>query len=259
MLFNRRLKQVADAALRQAGFDLIPHWRLSARPLARKIARLLSRFDIDAIIDIGANEGQYHDFIRQQVGFAGNIVSFEPDPDLASVLRKRAAIEDPNWQIHEFALGASNGRATFNKMEDTQFNSFHLPSAAQLPQFEHKSKIVRSFDVEMRRLDDIATSMGSLHRTYVKIDTQGYDLEVLKGGVVALTAVPALQAEVSFRPIYADSPDFLESAAAFDAAGFAIADMFLISADPDERAIEFDCLMVRKPSTEVSAPQPAIT
>jgi Methyltransferase FkbM domain len=58
-----------------------------------------------------------------------------------------------------------------------------------------------------------------LRRTYLKLDTQGFDLEVLRGGAQVISTLPALQTEVSFHPFYEGMPDYKMAIAAFETYG----------------------------------------
>lgn len=96
-------------------------------------------------------------------------------------------------------------------------------------------------------LDVQFSDAGKLRTTFLKLDTQGYDLEVLKGGKGATTVIPLLQTEVSFRPIYHEMPSFLVSFTALSNLGYAVADMFAVgSSVPAGGTYEFDMIMVRK-------------
>jgi hypothetical protein len=80
---------------------------------------------------------------------------------------------------------------------------------------------------------------------YLKLDTQGYDLEVLKGAAGSLGSVQALQIEAAVQPLYRDMPDYRTMLAELEARGFALSAMFPVSHDARLRLIEFDCLFVR--------------
>jgi hypothetical protein len=86
-----------------------------------------------------------------------------------------------------------------------------------------------------------------LRHTFLKLDAQGFDLEVLKGGKKSIMEIPAVQTEVSFKPLYDKMPGYKESIAAFGRYGFVVADFFLVASDSKHAAMEFDALMVRPP------------
>src|ERR1700730_646638 len=79
------------------------------------LRRLFEFLNIDCVFDVGANTGQYARMLRRSVGYRGPIISFEPNPEVAAILRENARREN-NWFVEEVALGASVGRATFNLM-----------------------------------------------------------------------------------------------------------------------------------------------
>jgi hypothetical protein len=64
--------------------------------------------------------------------------------------------------------------------------------------------------VETITLDQWAESCGVREIDYLKIDTQGTELEILQGGIRSLCAVRALEVEVEFNPIYRGQPVFAD-------------------------------------------------
>jgi FkbM family methyltransferase len=229
----------------QVGYEVVPRYMAPSRPMARRLQELFATSEIERVIDIGANRGQYHDFLRFDVEFTGPIHSVEPDPELAQAMRSRGA-DDSNWTVHEFALGRTPGRALFNRMQQSAYNSFRSPLSAA-PEADPQNTVVAQFEVEVRRFDDLLPILGNMRRTFVKIDTQGFDLEVLAGGLEALAAVPLVQTEVSFQPIYDGIPGWADSIRAFEAQGFCFADMFIIQESRRHGIpIEGDCILARR-------------
>ncbi|MBO0711217.1 MAG: FkbM family methyltransferase [Acetobacteraceae bacterium] len=238
------LKRAIERAAKRQGINVIPDWRLSSLPLVTKLRQIFEHFGIDTVLDIGANRGQFSDLLRHQVGFRGFIHSFEPDPALAGALSERAR-SDASWTVYPIALGAAAEEKVFNRMNNSEFNSFHAPLRTQPDRFIESNHIVASFPLDIATLDAMADRFGDPAKLYVKIDTQGFDLEVLKGGASLLRQVPAAQTELSFQPVYDGSPSFTESLSAFREVGLVVSDFFLISSDPGLAAVEFDCLLVR--------------
>lgn len=239
-MLNSAVKSIAA----RAGFEVIASWRVANLSYTRRMQALFEHFGITEVIDVGANAGQFRDQMRDEVGFSGPIYSFEPDPTLAASLARRAAA-DPAWTVFPMALGASAGTMRLNLMKNPVYNSFHIPSLAEADHCGNGNQVVRTVDVDMRTLDGIASKFPHLAHTYIKVDTQGFDLEVLKGGQIVVSQVPALQTEVSLRKPYGDGPSMEDSISAFTEFCFAIADFFLVAAHAGQRAIKFDCIMVR--------------
>ena len=148
-------------------------------------------------------------------------------------------------EIYPVALGSSEGALQLNLMQETVLNSFRKP----VPGFsDFGSVVLGTTTVPVRTLDSVFGDDVGLERTYLKLDSQGYGLEILKGGPLVVSKVPALQTEVSMVPLYETMPNYREAIDAFAAYGFAVADMFLVVADNQEVALEFDCIMVRPSS-----------
>ncbi len=217
--------------------------QLSELAFAGRLRRLFREHQIDTVLDVGANAGQFHDFLRKKVGFKGQIKSFEPVPELAAELVKKSE-SDMHWKIHACALGADIGQKNINVMTNTAFSSFRNPIATG-SHLDQSNKVEKTVQVSITTLDTQLMDKGNLSRTYLKLDTQGFDLEVLRGGGRVVKDMPALQTEISIRPFYSNMPTFAESIAAFEAQGFAVADLYLVAHDDAKRAMEFDCLMVR--------------
>ena len=239
------VKHVVSNLARYFGYEVLGAWRVERLTQAKKLRNVFDALQINTVIDVGANAGQFHDFLRIEVGFSGQIHSIEPIPALATQMRNRQS-SDCGWFVHEIALGPEFGERDFNVMAASTFSSFLEPRHDVADQFQTANRVIRKERVQMKPLDELTKDIGSdLRRTFLKMDTQGFDLEVVKGGDRTLREIPALQSEVSVRPIYAGMPDLKTSLAMFNALGFELSDMFLVSEDSMLRAIEFDCLMVR--------------
>ena len=81
-------------------------------------------------------------------------------------------------------------------------------------------------------------------RPYLKLDTQGFDLQVMQGGLDSLCEIVGFQTEASIRPIYEGMPDYRDAIRFGNERGFEISGMFPVSLDNALRMIEFDCVFV---------------
>ena len=240
------MKALVSRFAARLGYDVVPRWRVAGLPLARRLQQIFAARQIDRVIDVGANQGQFRLFLRIEVGFTGEIISFEPIPEHAAKLQSLSA-QDPRWTVHACALGAAAGTHTLNVAVATVFSSFLRPLASE-PN-EGSNVVQRTVEVPVQTLDSFFADAPSLERTYLKLDTQGFDLEVARGGVQVMRRIPALQSEISFRPIYQGMPPYQESIATFEQYGFRVSDLFRVTAAADDVAYEFDCLMVRAAET----------
>lgn len=242
---RKALQSLARGWARRLGLELIPAWRMQRLPLATHVARVLADRDVQCVLDVGANVGQYRDFLRQEVGYAGPIVSFEPVAASFARIAERACGDD-GWHVVQVALGAARGSAEIHVMAGSEFSSLHRPRADG-PQY--RLNVVRHAEtVPVRRLDELAEELGALvplDRVYLKIDTQGHDLAVIEGAEGMMECVVALQTEMAVVPVYEDAPRYPEAIGALEARGYALSGMFPVAQDDRLRLLEFDCVMVR--------------
>jgi FkbM family methyltransferase len=240
------LTKLLVRAVRTAGYEVIPRWRLDDLALATHLRELFAKLDIDCVLDVGANRGQYRKFLRMQVGYAGYIASFEPNPACLKHLEAEAK-NDALWKIHGFALGSESGHLPINVMRESVFTSFLSPDTSTVPTLAHLNAVVQVETVPVKRLTDVMEDIRAAsgrRNVYLKLDTQGYDLEVIKGAGTTLASIAALQTEVSVLPIYARMPDWLTSLRTLKEHAFDVTGLFPVSTDPQLRVVEFDCVAV---------------
>jgi FkbM family methyltransferase len=201
-------------------------------------------FTVDLVLDVGANAGQFAHDLR--AFYKGDLISFEPVPAAFHHLIKTAS-RDPRWKVCQFALGSQNSTQTMNVYHRTELSSFLKTNAYCTGRHGDSAAITGQEVVSVRRLDDVLDDVApDWHgkRIFLKMDTQGYDLEVFKGLGNKLERVVALQSEVSLIPIYENMPHWTDSILFYERAGFGVAGMFPVTFDAC-RVIEYDCLMVR--------------
>lgn len=222
------------------GYDVTALWQLETRPLAHHLRDLFNTYNIDCVFDVGANRGQYYDLLRNQVGYEGIVFSFEPVRKYAETLHERAKT-DSNWRIFDVALGSFRRSASINVTWSPGLNSFLTP--------KDQSLVVASEVVQIETLDNIFDDLRNtygFHAPYLKLDTQGYDLEVLGGSRNSVSSVAALQTEASIQHGYQGMPDFQDTLNRFLSLEFEISGMFPVWHDAALRLHEFDCIMINR-------------
>lgn len=128
------------------------------------LRRLFALLDVDCVIDVGANRGQYYRFLRYWVGFGGRIVSVEPIASLAQGLARKARF-DSKWTVVQCALGATCGAGHINVMAQHSFSSILAPDASHTAQFKDLNSVARVEEIAIRTLDDVWPGTRSLPRT----------------------------------------------------------------------------------------------
>lgn len=203
-------KEIVRGLLRSLGYD-VSRYHHAYHPQARR-NRLLEVNSIDLVLDVGANTGQYGGHLRSD-GYTGRIVSFEPLADAFAELKEKAA-QDPKWEAINIALGCYDGVAEINVSGNSCSSSLlgmldaHKSSAPD-------SVYVGVENIDIRRLDSVFHECcEGAKNVYMKVDTQGYGMEVLKGAESSLSAVRGIQMEVSFVPLYEREP-LIEEVLAF--------------------------------------------
>jgi FkbM family methyltransferase len=246
MSLKARLRATIIDIARRRGYDLTPHWKLASRPLVRHLKALFECYRVDCVFDVGGNRGQYHDMIREDVGFLGPIISFEPVSRYAAVLSQRA-LQDPDWEVCGYALGGTAGHAEIHVTRSPGLNSFLPPRRDMVEGFWSDDSVLGKETVEIRTLDavfpDFQARIG-FQRPYLKLDTQGFDLHVLRGGPASFRSIVGYQTEASIRPIYEGMPDYQAAIRFGTDRGFELSGMFPVALDPAMRLIEFDCVFV---------------
>jgi FkbM family methyltransferase len=245
---RQRLKHAIAKAVSALGYTVIPQWRAHRYAQAAFLQKMFRLLDIECVLDVGANVGQYRDFLRTEVGFEGQIVSFEPIPRHVELLRQRAKT-DARWLIEGCALGRTSGQAFFNVMASTALSSFLQPDHAQVMQFKDEIEIQERVPVEVRTLDEVLASLErrlGARRLFLKLDTQGFDLEVVQGARQSMTRIRALQTEASIKPIYSGMPDYVASIQTLQSLGFEVSGFFPVDAYQFPVLIEVDCVMVSR-------------
>jgi hypothetical protein len=104
-------------------------------------------------------------------------------------------------------------------------------------------------EVPVRRLDGVLDEVLAdvpQPRPYLKLDTQGYDLEAFAGLGERARDVVAMQSELALVEIYEGMPRLPEALRAYEAAGFEVTAMYPVSRElRTARVLEYDCVMVR--------------
>jgi FkbM family methyltransferase len=186
------IRSVAQVLARR-GFEVRRH------PATRRQSLLEAR-GVDLVLDVGAAKGGYGTQLRS-FGYSGHIVSFEPMATAYTLLCEAAA-GDPLWQTRQCALGSKAGRATINVASNSDSSSLLPMLDAHTAAAPHVT-YVRQEEITVERLDDVAAELlPDARRTFLKIDTQGFEREVLAGATQTLTTCVGLQLELSFVPLY---------------------------------------------------------
>ena len=219
---------------RRVGVDI------SSYPLRNYI----QRFSPECVIDVGANVGQYGAHLRQ-IGFRGQIYSFEPQEACFVELQLRA-LQDKRWSCFEFGLSDSAMSASLNIAESSAFSSL-LPVRADSVAANPQLQFTKTQEIRLKRLDDVWPQIDcDGKRVLLKVDTQGHELSVLRGGLSCLGAIAGVQLELSLNALYVGQPPFEEVIAFMRDQGFGVYGLWPGYRDASSATLqEIDAIFVR--------------
>jgi len=173
---------------------------VSRDPYTHRLARTLETRDIDTILDIGANVGQFASMVRR-AGFGGRIISCEP---LAGAYRELSgrARRDDRWTPLQTAVGREPGTTTINVSANSFSSSVRTMTDAHLTNAPG-SGYISTERADVTTVRDLMKEHSVVPgRTLLKIDTQGFEDEVLAGAGEHLDEFAAIQLELSMVELY---------------------------------------------------------
>jgi len=209
------VKRMAKALLRKCGVDVRLVCNLKshqARTWEEKQCDMWRPFlqhrDIRTVIDVGANTGQFAELIHRLCPSA-RIYSFEPIPDCFVELEKTLS-EIPGSKAIALALGESRGTTRMNRSVFTPCSSL-LEGTEYLGEDYPDAAVVDKIEIELARLDDVLRSETLEPDILVKMDVQGYEIPVIRGGEETLAKAALVAVEVCFfRRLYENQPLFAD-------------------------------------------------
>lgn len=219
---------------------LVQDWRVHRLQEERHLARLLRDLRVDCVFDVGANVGMYAKMLREYCGYTGYIVSFEPTPATFDRLVKNCSA-DRKWRGFNCGLGATSGTLTLHDNPgNSEGNSFLAWNSTS-------DRPTDSIEVEVKTLSSLFPALQAelgFRRPFLKMDTQGFDLQVFEGASEFHAAFVGLQSELALSPFYDGAPDWNESLSRYREAGFALSALIANNAFYPEIQ-EVDCVMLR--------------
>lgn len=199
------MMQWLKSKFRYLGFDIVKMNKksLSNRDLYEHDLKAVITSSAPIIFDVGANKGQSIE-VFMRLFPTSTIYSFEPNESLYKKLKEQYK-NNANVHLYCAALGSKEEIKKFSIYKTTELSSFHEVSDNELNPFkdEQVDKIVSS---EVWTFDHFLINKGISHIDLLKIDTQGYEMEVIFGATSALTKglVQHLYLELNFIDLYKD-------------------------------------------------------
>jgi FkbM family methyltransferase len=137
----------------------------------------------------------------RSAGYNDNIISFEPVKVAYDQLAEKA-VHDKKWETKNIALGNNDGSSIINVSQNlvsssiAEMSSLHVDSAPD-------SLYVRKEEIKIHKLDTIFFDIAEKQdKIMLKIDTQGFEKNVIDGAEKSLPLISGLQLEMSLVPLY---------------------------------------------------------
>jgi FkbM family methyltransferase len=195
--------------------------RLESRRAVRDPVRLLclkmAELGVETVLDVGANVGQFAGELRRE-GWQGRVVSFEPVPVAHAELERRAKA-DPHWIVAPpMALGRQSASLAMNvsrNLVSSSLLSVEQRATDAAPEAAHAG-------VETIRVEPLDAVLASDWPApfAVKLDTQGFELEVLAGAEETMKQAKVVMTELSLTRLYRDGAKLTDVYAWLEDAGF---------------------------------------
>jgi len=189
------------------------------------------------MIDAGANRGQFSLAAHAERRDA-TIIAFEPLPHLVTTFEKIFGKSDP-VRVMNLALGSQAGEAAIH-VSRRQDSSSLLPIGKLQTQIFPGTEEAAVLKVCVAKLDDVLNVSELAKPVLLKIDVQGFELELLKGAEKSLTNIDSIYMELSFVPLYDGQPLAHEVVNWLAVRGFGLAGVYHVATSKDGKAVQAD-------------------
>ena len=174
----------------------------------KRLIKFLNNYEINTIIDVGAHKGEFLDNCISNISFK-NAYTFEPQKDIFQILIKNFD-KDQRIKNYNIALGDDIKRKIINinkltstsSLQELNHNSFFLKIKNLLIGKKNINKT--SYEVEINTIDNFFQNI-ELSNVLLKIDVEGYELNVLKGSNSTIKNIKLIIIENQFFNIYKNS------------------------------------------------------
>jgi FkbM family methyltransferase len=160
---------------------------------------------LTAVVDIGANpiesDPPYKTMLQRRLC---RVIGFEPQPDALAALQARKS-DLETYLPYIIGDGSPSKLRICNASGMTSLFEPDANTLYHFRGFSEMGRVVRTIPVETHRLDDVAAISAI---DFLKMDVQGGELAAIQSGGRLLSDAVAVQAEVSFIPLYHDQPVF---------------------------------------------------
>lgn len=210
------LKQKVHDALWRRGYQIT---RVSTYRTG--VMAEIARLPIRSVLDIGAADGDTAGQFLHEFPDA-HVYAFEPLPTPYAALARMAAAHPSRLSAYNLALGTEEGEVEMSEHVGHSASSSLLSTTSLSSERYPKTATQRRATVRLTTLDAWAASLPTppAAETLVKMDCQGYEDRVVRGGAETLRRARACLIEVMFKPLYEGQATFRDLFGLMDGLGF---------------------------------------
>ncbi|RFM26494.1 FkbM family methyltransferase [Deminuibacter soli] len=198
------MKELIRKFLQRFGYDIVKYNRpfvpgeISRESVEQEL-KWLKAYQFAAVVDIGANDGQFSEKMRLLLPDAF-IYAFEPIPQSFQQLQQHFR-NDNKFKAFNVALGETAGELQLFQNEYTPSSSLLPMADAHISNFDTAVK-TQQISVKIEQLDAVLDTAALQQPLLVKIDVQGYEDKVINGGGHVLKQATMIICELSFVELY---------------------------------------------------------
>lgn len=208
-IFTRPLRKLLNVF----GYEII---KKENEMFASRVGSWLDKMNINTIIDVGANEGQFIQSITRSLP-GRKIYAFEPIKACYDKLVENT--KHLNVTTYNIGLSDHNGSSEINISENFVSSSI-LPIENLTTSLYPDSKYINKQTITLKKLDDVIDGGTLSKNILLKIDVQGYEEMVIAGGTETLKNIAIVFIEFSYQPLYEGQWLFDETYKYFTSIGF---------------------------------------
>lgn len=218
-----------------------PKFSLTSYFLVWRLAK--QRVSPRTVIDVGANIGQFAIASAKLFPYV-RVHSFEPVPECVGELRKNVSGLDV--AVYPLVLGEKEGSVSFH-VNAHSHSSSALPLTSSHREAFPEAREERTIEVEVSTLDRVFEGVEFEHPVLIKLDVQGYEERVLRGGKETLKRADYVVLEASFKPMYEGEKTFMDLARMMESCGFRFeCPVGWLSTQGTGEVLQMDALFVRE-------------
>jgi len=234
--------KLIKAVLRKAGYEL---HKIQFSPMTRLLGA--TQLPVRTILDVGANEGQFARMISSYFPQAA-MYCFEPVPEAFAVLEDWAATQHGRVMPIKCALGEVEGSLTMLKHDQHTSSSSFLATTTRCEEIYPETRAKSSISVDCHTLDNAVGrfSLALKPDILIKLDVQGYEDRVIKGGQQTFPKANVVILEVSLVPLYETQPTFAQVAGRMEALDFDYAGSLEQPCNGEGRLLSIDAVFFKR-------------